>query len=44
MEDFYRWQIEQLRATVAQQEQIINQLINDKLKYTTEKGFSPLHN
>jgi hypothetical protein len=43
MEDFYRWQIEQLRATVAQQEQIINQLINDKaLRYTQEKGFEPL--
>ena len=42
MEDFYRWQIEQLRATVAKQEQIINQLIGDKLKYTQENGLEPL--
>jgi hypothetical protein len=30
MEEYYRWQIEQLRATVAQQERIINQLITEK--------------
>lgn len=32
MEEYYKWQIEQLKATVAQQERIINQLVNDKLK------------
>ena len=43
MEDFYKWQIEQLKATVAQQEQIINQLINDKaLRYTQEEGVIPM--
>jgi len=43
MEDFYKWQIEQLKATVAQQEQIINQLINDKaLRYTQEEGIIPM--
>lgn len=43
MEDFYKWQIEQLKATVAQQEQIINQLINDKaLRYTREEGIIPM--
>lgn len=43
MEDFYKWQIEQLKATVAQQEQIINQLINDKaLRYTQEEGIIPI--
>ena len=43
MEDYYKWQIEQLKATVAQQEQIINQLINDKaLRYTQEEGIIPM--
>lgn len=43
MEEYYKWRIEQLEATVAQQERIINQLINDKaLRYTQEKGFEPL--
>lgn len=42
MEEYYKWRIEQLEATVAKQEQIINQLINDKLKYTQEKGLEPL--
>lgn len=32
MEEYYKWQIEQLKATIAQQERIINQLVNDKLK------------
>lgn len=32
MEEYYRWQIEQLRATVAQQEEIIISLTNAKLK------------
>lgn len=37
MEEYYKWQIEQLRATIAKQEEIINQLINDKSKkYTSE--------
>lgn len=40
MEEYYKWRIEQLEAAVAKQEQIINQLINDKaLKYTAEDGF-----
>ncbi len=30
MEEYYKWQIEQLRATVAQQERIINELLNKK--------------
>lgn len=43
MEEYYKWQIEQLKATVAQQEQIINQLINDKaLRYTQEEGIIPM--
>ena len=43
MEDFYKWQMEQLKATVAQQEQIINQLINDKaLRYKQEEGIIPM--
>ena len=41
MEEYYKWRIEQLEATVAKQEEIINQLIGDKLKYTTEEGFAP---
>jgi hypothetical protein len=36
MEEYYKWQIEQLKATVAQQERIINQLVNDKLKVALE--------
>jgi hypothetical protein len=36
MEEYYKWQIEQLKATVAQQERIINQLVNDKLKVAQE--------
>jgi hypothetical protein len=37
MEEYYKWQIEQLRATIAQQEKIINELLNDKvLKYKKE--------
>lgn len=40
MEEYYKWRIEQLEATIAKQEEIINQLINDKtLKYTAEDGF-----
>ena len=43
MEEYYKWQIEQLKATVAQQEQIINQLINDKaLRYKQEEGIIPM--
>ena len=38
MEEYYKWQIEQLRATVAKQEQIINQLVNDKLKVALEEA------
>ena len=34
MEEYYKWRIEQLEATIAKQEEIINQLVNDKaLKY-----------
>ena len=36
MEEYYKWQIEQLKATIAKQEQIINQLVNDKLKVVLE--------
>ena len=36
MEEYYKWQIEQLKATIAKQEQIINQLVNDKLKVALE--------
>ena len=38
MEEYYKWQIEQLKATVAQQERIINQLVNDKLKVALEEA------
>lgn len=38
MEEYYKWQIEQLKATIAQQERIINQLVNDKLKVTLEEA------
>ena len=37
MEEYYKWQIEQLKATIAQQERIINQLVNDKLKVALEE-------
>lgn len=44
MNEYYKWRIEQLEATVAKQEEIINQLINNKtLKYTQEEGIIPLH-
>lgn len=44
MNEYYKWRIEQLEATVAKQEEIINQLVNDKaLKYTQEEGIIPLH-
>jgi uncharacterized coiled-coil protein SlyX len=37
MEEYYKWRIEQLEATVAKQEQIINQLINNKaLKHNSQ--------
>ena len=37
MEEYYKWRIEQLEATVAKQEEIINQLTNNKaLKYSSE--------
>ena len=36
MEEYYKWQIEQLKATIAQQERIINQLVTDKLKVALE--------
>ncbi len=40
MNEYYKWRIEQLEATIAKQEEIINQLINDKaLKYTAKEGF-----
>lgn len=43
MNEYYKWRIEQLEATVAKQEEIINQLVNDKaLKYTQEEGIIPL--
>lgn len=38
MEEYYKWQIEQLKATIAQQERIINQLVNDKLKVVLEEA------
>ena len=38
MEEYYKWQIEQLKATIAQQERIINQLVNDKLKVALEQA------
>ena len=38
MEEYYKWQIEQLKATIAQQERIINQLVNDKLKVALEEA------
>lgn len=38
MEEYYKWQIEQLKATIAKQEQIINQLVNDKLKVALEEA------
>ena len=38
MEEYYKWQIEQLKATIAQQERIINQLVNDKLKIALEEA------
>lgn len=31
MEEYYKWRIEQLEATVAKQEEIINQLIGNKI-------------
>lgn len=43
MEEYYKWRIEQLEATVAKQEEVINQLINDKaLRYTQDKGIIPM--
>ncbi len=43
MEEYYKWRIEQLEATIAKQEEIINQLINDKaLRYTQEEGIIPM--
>ena len=36
MEEYYKWQIEQLKATVAKQEEIINTLIGKKLENLTE--------
>lgn len=43
MEEYYKWRIEQLEATVAKQEEVINQLINDKaLRYTREEGIIPM--
>ena len=38
MEEYYKWQIEQLKATIAQQERIINQLVNDKLKVALKEA------
>ena len=38
MEEYYKWHIEQLKATIAQQERIINQLVNDKLKVALEEA------
>lgn len=32
MEEYYKWQIEELRATVALQEKIIHQLVGKKRK------------
>lgn len=32
MEEYYKWQIEQLKATVAKQEEIINMLVGKKLE------------
>lgn len=40
MEEYYRWQIEQLRATVAQQEEIIISLTKAKLNEFTIKEVS----
>lgn len=36
MEEYYKWQIEQLKATIAKQEAIINQLIGKKLQEIEE--------
>lgn len=37
MEEYYKWRIEQLEATVAKQEEIINTLINNRsLEYDRE--------
>ena len=37
MEEYYKWRIQQLEATVAKQEEIINQLIADRaLEYDKE--------
>ena len=40
MEEYYRWQIEQLRATVAQQEEIIVSLTKAKLNEYNIKEIS----
>ena len=36
MEEYYKWQIEQLKATIAKQEEIINTLVGKKLESLTE--------
>jgi hypothetical protein len=38
MEDYYKWQIEQLRATIAQQDEIIRILSQNKLDILTENN------
>lgn len=34
MEEYYKWRIEQLEATIAKQEEIIKMLVNEKAEKT----------
>lgn len=36
MEEYYKWRIEQLEATVAKQEEIIRMLVNESAEKTGE--------